>query len=358
MFLYPHKDLPVTAGLFRLSEYLYIAVLQKTRFPLMQQRTALFILLTTLFAGFSSCKKDLLHWQKQQKLDSHTDHRFNRILFLNDQTGFVVGGTRFGYADILVTHDGGYNWDYMTFPDAGKELFDLTIAPLSRTLYACGFDGKILFSEDSGSTWQFRQLGSWKPYKSIAFTTPTNGIVVGGVSFDIGCKGSINNEGNLNHDDSLGYELNQIRMVDQQTGYMCGYGVMLKTTNGGGNWAFQNVNTDNFTAMDVHDANHIWMCGYGGSIYKTVNGGNNWERLRNGNDLTKPSYHLYDVLFTDDVHGYAVGEKGLVIYTDDGGQHWMEFDRFTSDHLHSICKCPNGDLLVAGENGALYRLLQ
>ena len=69
-------------------------------------------------------------------------------------------------------------------------------------------------------------------------------------------------------------------------------------------------------------------------------------------------YFLQDILFVNDQEGYAVGEGGLVIYTPDGGNHWEEFDRFTSATLLAITACPNGDLLVCGDGGVVYRLLK
>jgi photosystem II stability/assembly factor-like uncharacterized protein len=51
-----------------------------------------------------------------------------------------------------------------------------------------------------------------------------------------------------------------------------------------------------------------------------------------------------------------VGEKGLVIYTDDGGEHWSEYDSFTKENLRFISVCPDGKLIVGGEAGALFRL--
>jgi photosystem II stability/assembly factor-like uncharacterized protein len=104
------------------------------------------------------------------------------------------------------------------------------------------------------------------------------------------------------------------------------------------------------------DSNRIFVSGLSGYIIKTSNGGKTWKRLRNGGNLTLPKYQLWDLLFLNEQKGYAVGEKGLVIYTDDGGEHWMEFDKFTTDNLRFISLCPDGKLLVGGENGSLFRL--
>jgi len=301
---------------------------------------------------FCSCSKDLLHWQLTQKLDTHTTHRLNKILFVNDTLGFAVGGERFQDADILTTHDGGNTWSYQTFPQSGKGIYGITKAP-SGIVYTVGFDGKMLYTAD-GNNWQFHQL-RYDPCNGIAFATATKAIVVCGVSFEIGSRQHIDSAGNVTKYDSLNYQMNDVCMADAQTGYIAGYGIVQKTVNGGDSWDFMDVNNDNFTAIDCHTPQKLWICGAQGSIYKTTDG-QHWERLRNGNDLTLPRYHLNDILFTDDIHGYAVGENGLVIYTDDGGQHWMEFDRFTDAILRCIVKGPDGNLFTCGDNGSLYRL--
>ncbi|XZF14984.1 WD40/YVTN/BNR-like repeat-containing protein [Chitinophagaceae bacterium MMS25-I14] len=316
-------------------------------------KLTLFILACCVITA--SCKKDLLHWQKVQQIDSHTSNRINRILFINDSVGFAVGGERFLEADILTTTDGGYTWNLRSFPEAGKELYDITRSPDGR-LFTCGFDGKILSSSDAGNNWTFKQ--NWYiPANTIAFTGGSHGLVAGGVSFDQGFITDIDGNGSQTSYDSTGYEVNEIRMADAAHGYLAGYGIMQRTADSGRTWQMLDIVNDNFEGMCIR-GNNVWVCGYGGSIYKTADGGNNWDRLRNGDNLTLPRYRLYDILFTDEMNGYAVGEKGVVIYTDDGGKHWMEFDRFTSDHLHCISQCPNGDLLVAGENGAFFRLLK
>lgn len=307
----------------------------------------------SLFAG---CKKDLLHWDKVQRLESHTTYRLNKIYFVNATTGFVLGGDRFQQADMLTTRDGGRTWTHRTFPEAGKGLYGMTQAP-SGMLYVLGFDGKLLLSADTGDTWSFRQL-DYLPVKTLAFNGNGEGIVVGGISFDQGFRLTISGDGQRLIRDSVGYEMNDIRMADAVTGYISGYGVVLKTTDGGRSWAFMSLHNDNFTALDCHDKNLVWTCGYEGSIWKTANGGQSWEQLRNGNDLTRKKYHLLDILFLDNNHGYAVGENGAVIWSDDGGRHWMEFARFTDATLRSIAAAPDGSLLVAGDNGVFYRLVR
>jgi len=320
-------------------------------------RCQISVLVIILTIAFCSCKKDLLHWQSVQKLESGSERRLCNILFLNDTTGFIIGGERFTHADILTTYDGGKTFSFRTLPEAGKTLFGIT-KDAAGAVYAVGFDGKFLRTTDNGVSWSFRQLDIYDPYKAVAATSTGELLLVGGISFERGFTLLTRNIGEVIRHDTPAYELNDIVLLPDGTGYMCGYGYMARTLNNGITWQQQSPDKDNFKALDVRSNLEVWACGYNGSIYHTTNGGQHWDRKRNGNDITKPRYHLQDLLFIDAQHGYAVGEDGLVIYTDDGGDHWMEFDRFTSRHLNRIALCPDGNLLVCGDGGTLYRLLK
>ncbi len=302
----------------------------------------------------TACKKDLLRFSKVQKLDTHTsEDRFDKILFLDKNTGFIVGGQRFMNATILTTHDGGYTWTKTDHPDAGKGLRDIVRAP-SGALYACGFDGKLLRSYDTGKTWLFSQL-EYFAYTGIAFPDAAHAIVVGGVSGNSGIRQYIDSSGVVLKRDSLPYQLGKIVMESNSIGYTCGYGFVQKTTDGGASWSFLDIVNDDFTAMDIHGTK-IWVCGYSGSIFYSSNGGDHWSKMRNGNDITIPSYHLNGILFKDSQQGWAVGEEGKVIFTQDGGKHWSEYTHFTNSTLRTIALCPGGDLLIAGDNGSLFRV--
>ncbi len=314
----------------------------------------LFLLALSALSWLPGCKKDLLQWTQAEQIGPYTDGRLNRIFFAGDMLGFVVGGSRFLRADMLITRDGGHSWEYRSFPEAAKGLYGITQAP-GGEIYIIGFDGKLLFSTNGGDDWEFRQL-SYLPVKAIVFNGKNEGIVAGGISFDQGFIMRIDKEGQQLSYDSVGYEINDLQMISGDTGYMAGYGAFLKTTDGGYSWTFTSLRSDNFTALHCPDEHTIWVCGYEGSIYKSDDAGQTWERMRNGNDLTRKKYRLLDIVFPDPQHGYAVGENGVVIYSDDGGQNWMEFTRFTDAALRSIAVTYDGSLLVAGDNGAFYRL--
>lgn len=311
-----------------------------------------FTLLILLFGA--SCKKDQLHWINAERIETGTTNKLNKILFVNDTLGYIVGGDRFLEADILITRDGGRTWQIVSFPDAGKELFDIAQAP-SGTVYALGFEGRLLWSSNAFSTHSFKQL-DYEPYKGLAFIRADRFIGIGGISFELGFIHTLDTAGEFYNRDRRQFELNSVKMLPNGIGYVSGYGVMLRTTDSAKSWSFQDLHSDNFKAIDVHGKDTVYTCGYGGSIFRTFDGGNGWDCLRNSNDISKPRYHLLDILMLDAQHGYCVGESGVVIYTDDGGDHWSEVDKFTSEDLNNIVSLPSGALMVCGNGGVLYRL--
>ena len=314
-------------------------------------RRLLPILLLCLLA---SCKKDLLHYHAVQQIASHADtDRLNKVLMLDGQHGIIAGGKWYTEAVILTTADGGDTWQRQTFYDVGHLLNSATVAP-DGTIYCTGFEGKLMFSADTGKTWTFRQMEHYY-FRDLSFRNNSEAVLVGGISFGSGMRLRIGREGEPMQRDSFTYQLNQVRMADQQTGYICGFGIFLKTTDGGQHWTIKDVNGDNFIAMDVK-GNDVWLCGTNGSIFHSADAGEHWGRLRNGNDITARRYRLWDIKFADNTHGWAVGENGVVLYSDDGGHHWMEFDQFTTNNLLSIALLPEGRVLVTGDNGAIFKL--
>lgn len=311
------------------------------------------IVLTILFTA--ACKKDVVHWEHVQKLNSNTTSRLNHIKFLGDNICIASGGLQFLQSDVARSTDGGYTWNTTSYPAAPKGMYGMGIAP-NGNIYLSGIDGYVLYSADSGNTWQANQVGNWHPSVGGMFPVPDTGIFVSTILQRQCAITRVDANFRIIDEHTYLFGLNNMYMTDGSTGYVIGYGAVMKTTDRGNNWNFQDVKGDNFTAMDIH-GDQIWLCGFNGGVYHTWDGGEHWERYRNGNDISLPRYYMLDIVFKDDKNGWAVCDDGKVIHSDDGGRHWAEYDRFTTSSLRSIALCPNGDLLAAGDNGAIYRIV-
>lgn len=311
-------------------------------------------LLFTLVIFIAGCKKDLLHLKKVQQIETFSsDDRLHKIYFTDAKNGFIVGGSRFDRGIILSTHDSGKTWVREIIQNADKAIFGISSSP-SGILCAISFDGRFIKSTDAGQNWKVAQL-NYEPYKDLAFSSSNHCILIGGVSYSIGYLVNTDSAGLTIKREEPTYELNDIEMQTASVGYISGYGVVQKTEDSGFHWRVLNVHNDNFSAIHAY-GNTVWICGYNGSMFVSYDGGDSWQRKRNGNDITLPRYRFLDFIFIDAAHGFAIGEDGLLVYTNDGGDHWMEYDRFTTQTLRSIVALNNGKLMVCGDNGSLFSI--
>ena len=61
---------------------------------------------------------------------------------------------------------------------------------------------------------------------------------------------------------------------------------------------------------------------------------------------------LYAVAFADDkTRGYAVGQKGIILRTDDGGLTWKDQESSLKTNLFAVSVASRDDVLVAGDMG-------
>jgi len=143
--------------------------------------------------------------------------------------------------------------------------------------------GFIVRSTDGGLTWDsLYQSLTYEDFFDVHFFNQLDGIVVGGDEADTSV-------------------------------------IILKTTDGGFTWnpISAPANSYYLRAVDfVGDEG--WAVGRFGTIIHTTNSGNSWTFQ------TSPATNtLFDVDFSDNLHGFACGQ-GIILYTTDGGQNWIQ----------------------------------
>lgn len=143
-------------------------------------------------------------------------------------------------------------------------------------------------------------------------------------------------------------------------------------------------------AVCFPNAKEGWAVGHEGIVLHSKNSGENWEKQFDGR-LVKKKFELFygdkakagdlnakaaldkiarsftgepalpflDVWFEDSLSGFAVGSYGLIIGTKDGGKTWEPWiDRIDNDEMLNLnaIRGIDGDLFIAGERGATFRL--
>jgi photosystem II stability/assembly factor-like uncharacterized protein len=102
-----------------------------------------------------------------------TGNDLNRIIFLNDKNGWVVGA----YGTILCSSDGGFNWKQVPSGTASHLRAITFVSPLKG--WIVGDDGTILATTNSGKTWQQLPPPGLSALNDVAFIDEHLGIAVG-----------------------------------------------------------------------------------------------------------------------------------------------------------------------------------
>ncbi len=106
-------------------------------------------------------------------------------------------------------------------------------------------------------------------------------------------------------------------------------GVLLHSTNGRTNWSVD-YSADGWHLYKLFfTSSETGFVSGTGQINKTINGGKHWYS----------SYHsgydeIRDIQFINDSIGWACGEDGMMLSTENGGFHWNESHLPYSQTLH------------------------
>jgi Cdc6-like AAA superfamily ATPase len=184
-------------------------------------------------------------------------------------------------------------------------------------VWAVGYNGTILETENGGQDWQVQESGSRAWLMAVQFVDTQHGRVVGN-------NGTILTTDNGGQDWQVQQSgspasLMAVQFVDTQRGWAVGEnGTILVTDNGGQVWRGQESGSREWLlAVQFVDAQRGWAVGDNGTILVTDNGGQVWRGQQSGS-----RERLRAVQFVDALRGWAVGSKGTILMTENGGQNW------------------------------------
>lgn len=177
--------------------------------------------------------------------------------------------------------------------------------------------------------WTTVNVGTTGDLNTIAFAG--NSIFLGGQVF---CKSTDGGAGWNTYpllDDMFntifGSELYDLHFFDEDTGLATGFillgnsEVILRTTNGGLNWSFVNVNNVGdwprlLNDIDFPTATTGYAVGSNGRILKSTDSGQTWSALTSGTTRELRAVH-----FMNATTGIAAGD-GIILKTTNGGNTW------------------------------------
>src|SRR5574338_135252 len=191
----------------------------------------------------------------------------------------------------------------------------------------------VVLAVSTNAQWKLTKMDTKLNLNATVQLTDTKAFVIG----DNGTMLATNNRGSTWVPFTLGvrWNLNDIQFFDGYTGFVVGdRGVILRTDSCWRSWDVLSV-SENYYNRAV-------------SFIVTHNGGLSWAE-KEINLIGK----FNSVSFYDDDHAIAVGDAGLVAYTNDGGETWYKH-RITAKNLNEIRVCHTGLKVIIGDQGALF----
>jgi len=135
-------------------------------------------------------------------------------------------------------------------------------------------------------------------------------------------------------------------------------GTVLVTDDGGATWSAREMQ-GYVTLFDVafSDQSNGWAVGNAGALFQTTDGGMNWidHTLPCGRTCTKLT-DLLHIRFTDSQTGWIVGERGMVYRTSDAGFTWQEHGSIAKVSLYSLTFPEPTQAWASGEKGTIVHL--
>ncbi|MBT6834504.1 MAG: hypothetical protein HOA61_00550, partial [Bacteroidetes bacterium] len=256
-----------------------------------------------------------------------------KVLSNNDLIG--VGGNEQNDAISSIVYSSNPKSEWVFKMDSMNAILQDVDFPTDQIGYAVGWDGNVFKSIDKGQNWTAVSISGnagTRDFNGCHFINENIGIIVGGNE----SKDSIQTilktiDGGANWSvisDNLGYWLTAVHFANSSNGYAVGPGgTILKTTDGGENWTALSLsgNLANRVYSDIYVFDATTSIAIGGwydndsiqTIIKTTDGGANWSAIQDNLGSM-----LFGLDFYSATDGYAVGDDGTILFTDDAGENW------------------------------------
>ena len=252
-------------------------------------------------------------------LVSGTTRALYDVYFLNDEEGVTVGDN----GTILRTTDGGTSWLSVT---SGVREGLRSVSFNGASGICGGLSQDILYSSDSGETWNVSQSGFFGGgFFGAQMISPTVGFVTGQNSIFQGLQGTTMDGGAHWSFHTFYFNGNEgaaddVFFFDDRSGLTSGVlfdgtGAIARTSNGGTSWS-STLFPNGLQGIDFATNDTGFTAGYFGTILRSDDAGMNWAAQTSGT-----TFDLFDVSFAgNSLAGVAVGAAGTILRTTNGGQ--------------------------------------
>ena len=248
------------------------------------------------------------------------------VFFLDRQHGWALSWSLQGFFGTLIlsTSDGGETWLHVTYPEDNIFMHVITFRDLQNG-WMGGAPHALVRTTDGGQTWQQAAIDTsaiaFFPVLDIAFWDDHYGYASGGM-FDIaGVTWSTSDGGEhwtpIANAEAPADEVHELHLFDSLNVLGAGgdpdqgYGVgMLRTGDGGSHWEYEELSmAGNAFDIDFRNETEAWApLGPQQKLIYSLDAGTTWTQVD-----SPESSAIFDMVFPDSLHGFAVGYDGAFI---------------------------------------------
>lgn len=256
------------------------------------------------------------------------------IDFTDENTGWTVGE----YGTVLFTKDGGNIWEKQNIPVECDSIFFRAVDFLDSERGWVAGKAYILKTENGGNDWRIQLKVELEDasgrFRDIKFLNENIGFAVGQKGFfgpGILYKTTNGGENWQRVDEGNLPPLDEICFVDSDYGWICGWGIILSTKDGGSSW-YTEYFPEFLRYMQFTDREHGWISAIDeGAFYRTTDGGTTWTDIPYENRF---SHFFNSFFFFNSNQGIASSFLFCdILISKDGGLYWSYEDRLPQLNL-------------------------
>ena len=230
-----------------------------------------------------------------------------------------------GSGDIMQSNDGGQTW----FQSTGVTgVNDAELFGVRDAVWTISFPSRIQYGDYGFPVSAPTDVQGTLSLQAMDFADTTTGWVVGarGLVLRTDDKGRT-----WQNEYETGAQHNQrVFFLDANNGWVgASNSEIYRTTDAGGTWTRQTAGSGSawISGLWFLDGNHGFAASYvsNETFFETTNGGQTWSFVS-----SVPNRGYADVMFVDNMTGYACGSD-VIIKTVDGGTNWSVLDDGRSD---------------------------
>src|SRR5687767_8279656 len=277
---------------------------------------------------------------------------------ISDNLSWIVGY----YGTILHSADRGKTWEIQTSPTRGA-LFNVRF--ISRfNGWISGSYGAVLQTRDGGKSWPAQRLAIREHLFASHWLDENHGWMAGTRGMTIRTSDGGRSWTNLVVPGD--FTFNAVTFASASRGWLAGeFGVIFQSSDGGKSWvkqkspvevSFDSGASQNLFALLFTAPGNGYAFGLDGVVLSTTDG-SRWEivRQRENSDGTEATHHLFAAgAFNGRI--WATGERGTLLHSDVDGAQWrqaaLQIPRLS---LNAIAFGKDGFGLVVGNRGLVLR---